>query len=138
MERKEMIQAIYEKVADKTLSFGCMIKIWNSNVSYIVLWNPYKNNDDLWYWVHKEPVYWECLYWDISSHRNDIEIIWHKVMLWDFLDYIEKIKDKKQLESTEYYAWLYDYICIKWEHKRKPIEEQSNECIKYVFDLINK
>lgn len=67
---------------------------------------------------------------------NEIQIWNNPVLIWDVLDYLSKIKDKQELESTQYYAWLYDIICIQWRNKREPIEEQSDKCIEYIYNLI--
>ena len=74
---------LYELFSDKTLSKWCKVKIWDSEVNFIILWNPYKNNDDLWFWMEKEPISWESLYWTIYSGRQDIEILWHEPQLHD-------------------------------------------------------
>jgi hypothetical protein len=74
---------LYELFSDKTLSQWCKVKIWDSEVNFIILWNPYKNNDDLWFWMEKEPISWESLYWTIYSGRQDIEILWHEPQLHD-------------------------------------------------------
>lgn len=62
-------------------------------------------------------------------------------MIWDVLDWIDKNKDKKY----EYWDWprYIDWhsetramMCCRREQKRKPIEEQSNECIDYIYSLL--
>jgi hypothetical protein len=57
------------------------------------------------------------------------------VMLWDVLDWIEsKIEDN--------YFWnfyiedLIMDICNKRKHKRKPIDDQDEDCVSFVYSLI--
>ncbi len=77
--------------------------------------------------IYKEIANKELLPWVIK---------WHPVKIGDVLDRMEEIKSTIELRSSQYCAWLYDEICILWGHKRKPIEEQSEECIDYIYNLL--
>ena len=122
MTKQEMIEAIYTKIANKTLNEWCNIinnRLNSKKKSKIV-----RVKDE---WVSfiscdSHSIYKEKLIWFDKYHK----IIWHPVMLWDVLDYFE---DK---------VWpaQYDFIFQYWKYKRKPIEEQSKECIIYIFDLL--
>ncbi len=63
-----------------------------------------------------------------DSYSDDDTIF--PVMIWDVLDYIEinRLVDEDII-------WA---ILNKWKEKRKPIEIQSNNCVEYIFNLINK
>lgn len=104
-----MIQKIYKVIADKTLSFGCKFfhkgtgEIWR--YSYI--------------WKDKDMTKW-------------IKIIWHPVMIWDVLEFSDKL-DKKW---KRYWYTLCNRIIDLWKDKRKPIDDQSEECIKFVHSLL--
>lgn len=54
------------------------------------------------------------------------KIIWHPVMIWDVLDYFWNKK----------WAMTLDRILRFWENKINPIEEQSDECVDYIYGLI--
>ena len=121
--KEEMIKVIYEKVADKTLSFGCYVK----NLTH----HKYNKAIYCYKWWQKEHFVYQRDNWEIDkwwAWYFDFEIIWHPVMIWDILDYW---LNKKTFSYNEYFA-------MYWNNWRKPIEEQSDECIKYVYNLINK
>lgn len=136
----EQIKRIYEAMADKTLSFGCIVIIWDSITDFIVLWFPYKNNDDLWYWMITERKSWMSLYGTISSHRNDIKIIGHPVMYWNVVYWIEKKMEWEWtlFEPNSQYPQVLQELFEKWKDKTKPIEDQPQDCIDFVESLIPK
>ena len=158
LNKQEMIDTIYEKIANKELSFGCKIidrtrNEW-SNTFYIT-----------------EAVAWWCTllvsneaddhsWYELSKLKSDktfeerFKIIWHPVIIWDALDYIEDItnpiffewvasvghpSDQAKADYYHYISYLNNkFINIRkvWKNKRLPIEEQSEECIEYVYNLI--
>ena len=105
-----MIKRIYEVIADKTLSFGCKIQCWNYETLAIEECFPSTQ------WVEKR-------WFTLSSER---EIIWHLVMIWDVYDYLEKQKVK----------WCWFEIIQLRENKRKSIDDQSEECITFIYNII--
>lgn len=64
------------------------------------------------------------------------------IMIWDVLDWIQKNKMEwlrrphLEEERLEFYELFHD-VCWKWQDKRKPIGEQSFECIKFVDWLLS-
>jgi hypothetical protein len=127
-----MTEAIYKEIADKTFSFGCNIKVENQNwettikVGHLTR----KFEDNIYIYAH----------WDILWNNFFIlsKIIWHDVMIWDVLDYKEKNKITKY-EKIDWQIFTYnDEIMDLWKYKRLPIEKQSDDCIKFVFDLLPK
>lgn len=123
MTREDKIKAIDEKVADKTLSFGCKIN-WRQIIHYVI-------KDKIFIIWHKKPI-------DI---KDIFKIIWHPVMIWDVLDYYDKNILNKFVSISKSSIWIIttricEQIIILWGYKRKPIEEQSDECINYIYDLI--
>lgn len=119
MNREELIKAIYEKVA-----------VWIEVCD--ICWRTTPN------------PYWECgcSYWD-TFHK-----IYKKVYLWDVLDYwyeisIKNITEEQLLNFEELNKIDKDSFSIvknilkKYKKLRKPIEEQSDETISFIFDLIN-
>ncbi len=126
MTKQEMIDKIYEVVADKTLSFWLKYSITvNLNWEHtweeirILLWEEDEHFDldncdhiVVWFNTSKEQAW----VWDI---------IWHPVMIWDILDWI-KNNPRPALQIFKF-----------WELTRKPIEDQSEECIEFIYNLIN-
>ena len=117
MEKEIMIKAIYEKIADKTLSFGCVYSYYSNE--------------------------WNLLYdtiIDTICNEWIVDIIWHSVMIWDVLDYIDSIEFNHPNGfikwNQEKYPIIIDTLFTDWDYKRKPIEEQSEECIEYIYNLI--
>lgn len=128
MFKQDKIKAIYEKVADKTLSFGCKIQdenwkqyiFWNMCTS----WNSFDTITKEW-WIDR-------FYYPMRNNIN----IWHSVMIWDIIDYLQENYNLKPNESLNDYFKIERKILNRYEEKRKPIEEQSEECIDYVYNLI--
>lgn len=140
-----MIDKIYEVIADKTLSFGCMVEI-TKKVKWYYSWSV-----KYWYWYITESMIWiDCSYtwYDIandnisvylknwvyrpmiSMEKNKVVIIWHPVMLGDVLDRYEK------LPHAEVYTDNSLVIVKAWKDKRKPIEEQPETLIEYIYNLL--
>ena len=130
MNKKQMIDKIYEVIADKEFIFGCKVKYeyhwlnkiwdwwWDLNTTE---WIWYCN----WHWYHEESG---DMCGNKYKHTYKLEkIIWHPVMIWDVLD-MEWIDDNDIIE----------YIMDLFIEKRKPIEEQSEECIKFIYNLIKE
>lgn len=138
MTKEEKIAAIYAEIANKELTLGCKLQteLWRT-VSIVE-----ETTDELWYIVvSPESLYgdndvgafycWIRVRWLEAIEPIDIaEIIWHPVMIGDVLDWV-----------TE--RWLrvdYNSIVVNdnWSKKRLPIEDQSDECIDYVYSLTQK
>lgn len=128
--KEKMLEVIYEKIADKTLSFGCKVEIEYDQDHHC--YSDYVNIDKNTYWKQDE-------YGSDIEKAEDYEIdkdrtIWHPVLIWDVLDY--KDYDIKSWNDDD---WdLIKNIIYFWKEKRKPIENQSEECIEYIYNLINK
>ena len=126
MNKQEMTEYIYSKVADKTLSFGC--KVFHK-------WDDQSPN----------PIYriytWDDTSWNMNNLNID-KIIWHTIYIGNILQYI--LSKKRSFFFNNYPIeevcsllegnWKDDKIF--WNDFTKPINEQSEECIKYVCDLI--
>ena len=128
--REEMIEAIYKKIADKTL------KIW-TKIKRKVNW---KMIDDIILWKKDDCIYRTDLWYvNIITQVLDFEK-YNPVMIWDVFDYFQ-IETAIELFDMDY-SWpqdnWYSKVFNKWKYKRLPIEKQSDECIKFVFDLLPK
>lgn len=100
---KDMIDAIYEKIANKEINDAqYMLNELNTN-------------------------------WDIKYNHYDemFDLVNNKVMIGDVLDWL--YKDNLFL-SDAHRKW--EDVILLWEEKRKPIEEQSDECINYIYNLL--
>jgi len=118
MNKEQKLEAIYDKIANKELSFGCKIltdkwirKVVSVNATNIINEKHYRNN------------------------KQNILIIWHPVMIWDVLDYIW-IWSKTISGSVIKNTYDIEIMLNLWKYKRRPIEEQDNEVIDYIYNLI--
>jgi len=154
-EIEQMIKEIYEEIADKTLNFWCKIILKN------YLWVKTINQEID--WIHEFEVAGAI---KDRFFINDVEKnIWHPVMIGNVLGYqLPKLIDTNQIiaekiEELEIHKWsdfwefeeirdipaVIDWIeqdvfeiklCSLWKEKTKPIEQQSEECIKFIYSLI--
>lgn len=132
MDKQQMLTKIYEVIADKILSFGCKVIMRDTDIKYGTNiccpdWLAYYHNDGRW--------------WFEFDKSKLVEIIWHPVMLGDVLDWIEKNKmewaNRDHLEEEKYEFWdMLNYLCAMRWTKNQPIDNQSEDCIKYVYDLL--
>lgn len=128
-----MIDKIYEVIANKELSFGCRVEIIDNDILSLRKIKPWYKPDICFYvWEFWEEIFItirNIKIWDFKPFwikRNElIKVTGHPIMIWDVLDWID-IKTKNSYFET----------LIKWKHKRLPIENQSPECIEYVYNLI--
>ena len=156
--REQKIEAIYEKIANKELSFGCKIQInnyweesWKETRSPR-LWRvgqSHKCIDDRiprHYWIFYSDT-WTYAVTEFENHifnerqgkNNTWElkytIIWHPVMIWDVLDYVDNFLNVCVLKYSEDLEVIRD-IFKHYKYKSKPIEEQSDECINFIHSLL--
>ena len=125
--RKEMLDFIYKKVANKDLSFGC--KLLNPHSKQILKfskrssYNPKEN-------IEAVSVYWNYL---IIIKKDLFEIIWHDVLIWDVFNWTWwNIYSCEDCWSISRNAEIFKL----WEYKCKPIDDQSDECIEYIYNLL--
>ena len=125
--REEMIEAIYKEIADKTLSFGCKIK----TKYWIEIIDKELTIQSNW---HKNILYSSTWPWFVD-YLDECIIIWHDVMIWDVLEYA---LSQHNVEMS--FTWKEEVLKIvfEWDFLRLPIEKQSDETIKFVFDLLPK
>ena len=143
MTREEKIEAIYAEMANKEVSFGCRYKFIKK----------YQYCDWAWFepWdiitlckrdAKYEDSFLTTFFRDIALIKKDVydyvEIIWHPVMIGDVLDWIEPYwwvfaqSVNLDIERTRKGTLL---LSVR-KQKRKPIDDQSDECIDYVYSLI--
>jgi len=159
MNKQEMIEAIYKEIANKEISIWCKVKVkryftkynFNDERNFLINWIFEINGDWFSYgefrlrkaggnimsWELRKLVFnfkWEERKNKIPKKDNNNkwidfieEVIWHPVLIWDVLDYMT-FNNPKQPIKTE--------LSLAWEFKRLPIEEQSAQCITYIYNLI--
>lgn len=140
---KEQVKKIYEAIADKTLNFGCRItEVWDNKMFRVTTkyrWNGKKY--EICYAQDFIPHYiWSLVFDTELGYKEKIKIIGHPVMIGDVLEYLHK-----NIEEL-WYSNVFEVIQIlcyrdeynSWKDKRKPIEDQSQECIDFVESLILK
>jgi hypothetical protein len=74
-----------------------------------------------------QQVIWLNIYDSYSDDDNE-----YPVMIWDILEFADKL-DKKW---EKYWYTLCNKIIDLRKDKRKPIDDQSNECIAFIFSLL--
>lgn len=117
-----MIESIYKTIASNELSLWC--KILSDGVVYTVV---YANKDGERY--SAKTTMW-------LKVRVD-EVVGMPVMIGDVLYWMyesEKVSTRKFNEVVENIC-KYNYPIMR-EYKRKPIEDQSESCISYIYSLI--
>ena len=137
MTKQEKINYIYEKIADKTLSFGCKVS-WYKRYWRLACNPSYVDDCEELVFIHEDWVIETYTKWS----NTDFKIIWHQVMIWDVLDYIEKKKYKSDTEIFGFRNFWYSEkqidILLEWKNKRTSIENQSDDCIDYIYNLIKQ
>lgn len=158
MLKQEMLDIIYEKVANKKWSFGC--KFYDKTDKYKHVKEIIKSMphwwSSCWYidnWIIKYPeictsdirewYFFYIYFWNIFNVENYAKIenellnniftIWHPVMIWDMLDY--EYKNWKSVDLAWVPFW-YKKILEFWEYKRKPIDDQPEDKIERIFNLL--
>lgn len=139
MDREEKIKVIYETIANKERTFGCNYIIKDRN------WHEYEVRETEWECVNF--TYWDSYevdeWYDSYDINYLVSIIWHPVMIWDVISYLRKpfntfiegIPVGIHLEVDSYIKNI-NSLLTEWIDARLPIEQQSDECINFVYSLI--
>ena len=135
MTREEKLEAIYKEMANKEVSFGCRYKFIKK----------YQYCDWAWFepWdmitlckrdAKYEDSFLTTFFRDIALIKKDVydyvEIIWHPVMIGSIF---ERYSAGKWFINSQFIIELAE----KWVGYDKSIDEQSDECIDYVYSLIS-
>lgn len=141
-QRGQKIASIYQEMANKELNLGCKIK-----VEYLTYYHwetggeePYSKEDNLIIWVDwiasngeveldESDLSKAAPNWYIEELETYIKVIWHPVMIGTIF---ERYSAHKCFINAHFILELTD----KWTHYDKPIEEQSDECVDYIYSLI--
>lgn len=151
LTKQQKIDAINEMIAKKNLSFGCKIfhKFdWKRWFKARIITDKIEKDYGTFYWVKLDSE--NSVTW---LQEKEMEIIGHPVMIGDVIDFIEKNTQEVKPEQTKWEGvikiqlWcsrgkaieiFTEHIIFVWKNKRFPIEEQSDECIDFVYSLISK
>ena len=163
MTRAEKISAIYAEMANKEETFWCKVLVdtqkrfrhrleSESGIEDTII-GKIRDPDDFRKFNLEDnwPSYddWQRSNIDEEEFTCITEVIWHPVMIWDVMEYLEN-KSQSQIvehEDDEDEDWFYsreDYyedvaeISDCWKDKRLSIDEQSDECVDFVYSLISK
>ncbi len=68
---------------------------------------------------------------DLTFRLSENESALISIFIWDVLDW--RIKNKKMW----YITWMIHDTIYCWKDLRLPIEEQPEECIDYIYNLLN-
>lgn len=117
MTREEKIKAIYKEMANKELTPWCYVEVKAQN-------------------EYGDFTYRLCR-WDERPEEEIKEVIWHPVMIWDV---IKRIKENIEISYWEYLVKLLGQLSRPWLRRELglSIDEQSEECVNYVYSLIQK
>lgn len=117
MPREEKIKAIYKEMANKELSPWCCVEVKAQN-------------------EYGDFTYRLCR-WDERPEEEIKEVIWHPVMIWDV---IKRIKENIEISYWEHLVKLLGQLSRPWLWRELglSIDDQSQECIDYVYSLIQK
>lgn len=151
MTREEKITAIYKEMANKELTFGCTAKLTTKKRTQhdVILIGDISNGEK--YFVVKDSLDKDVDWF----YTNDwyYEFIWHPVMIGDVIDCIEKkdfdinkkipwfwFEDEKGIDDESKLFLIQGYYTDKiiafWDKKRESIEYQSDDCIDFIYSLI--
>lgn len=133
MELKEKIDFIYEKIANKDLTFGCKIfhKVdWKRSFKARIITDKIEKDYGTFYWVKLE--FENSITW---LQEKEMEIIGNPVMLGDVLDWI--YDNEMTLFEDTWINHIIDTTIKLWIwNLRKPLEDQSDDCIDFIYNLI--
>lgn len=127
MTRDQKIAKIQEVMWDKTLSFGCRVRIpsiWE--IDTIVEYTDQPRH----IWPGKRLV--KYMWWRFYSWWEEFVIIGHPVMIGDVLHRMQR-----HISWTEKRRHAEVMVLSMYKDKRKPIDDQSDECIDFIFWLID-
>lgn len=138
MGREAKIKAIYDEIANKNRTFGCKYIVKNNE------WSIFELREDEWDGISFNNWYDETFEWIWEDELIRYKLIWivgHPVMIWDVLGYTNEKKIDVVWSDSSCAIDVRDgeqsiNIFNLWDKKRESIENQSDECIDFIYSLI--
>lgn len=133
--KEQMLERIDKHIARKDKTFGCRLKLikkYEQRLFSLDVW-------DIVLYAGFENKYWTVVQIDKIADNPQItikyEVIWHPVMIGDVLRYW--LSHNLYNEKTNENWWNKNALIIgliaRREKLDKPIDDQSDECIKFVY-----
>lgn len=119
-QRDQKIASIYKEMADTDIDEWCIIEAYGERWTIL---------DYNWTRAYVWRQRWDFEKFDDYQHLSIkfwYKVIWKPVMIWDVLEYSSRIL----------VSW--DPILMQRDDFRKPVDDQTDECIDYVYSLIQK
>lgn len=126
MTTQQKLDKIYEVIADKTLSLGCMILVrwikkeiirWGSEIRWLKWIAPE--------WMRRQLFIEQC------------GIIWHPVVLWDVLAWVYKNLAPVKIDWVNTMLLWNEHRKPLWDDFRTSINNQSDDYIDYIYNLLS-
>ena len=126
MTREKKIRVIYKEIANKEITFGC--KIFIEGEKWVIV-----DEDKYWEWIATLRGDW----WVTREKPEcEFEVVGHPVMIGDVMYYIKERINLEKL-AVDYYEEIAE-LSDNWKDERLSIEQQSDECVDFVYNLIKK
>lgn len=126
LTKQDKIDAIYEKIARKDLAFWCTIEsVYGRN---IFITNRDRGITKVFRKNFRTTSFLE--------RHIPFKIIGHPVMIGDVMEYFYDISYK--LPYDDFSEFIYSLIKDYKYGFRLPLEEQSDECINFIYNLISE
>lgn len=133
-------------MANKELTFGCLIKTSEDETEMICSklvneWTSFATisyPEGRWCWFTTIYHLRDSEWINLDSKRTIKEIIGHPIMIGNVLDWIDKKMWVSNCEYEEFVVEEANISVLLWREYLKPIEEQSDECVDYIYSLISK
>lgn len=138
---KEMEEVIIEEISDKTLNFGCRIKVPEEKTNWYSIWEYIRWETDKRYCIYST-------FATVSRSRmskeemlnKKYEIIWHKI----YPHHILQWADKNKIYMEMNWIWKISFVfnCLKVEYIQRYLSKdmywQSDETKRGLVLLIEK
>ena len=119
MTKQDKLNRIYEVIAEKY-----QVDIEGCQAFSDICWK----KDDEWKFLCNYCRQWK--WQDRFEERNK------PVMIGDCLDWNDKQQTWLDWKDKADWRMVNSHLCMLWEYKRLPIDEQSDKCIDYIYSLI--
>ncbi len=138
ISKEEMLKTIYDRVSDKSITFGCYIqkkdKRGQKDINRVL-------TDKIYNWCIQTLIDEHLFTKVIIDYSKKYKVIWHPVMIWDIIQWVYEQNDysaEKLFSHKDKNDSLLEEIVGTRDNSRKSIEDQPSECIEFIYSLITK